>query len=158
RRGLQKGESHSLNEKSREKERIAASRCGGDEGHCARRHDCEAEGHAALESGRAQDERGRQREAEIRHVKREGHEQGLLVGEFAGELEKWNQRAVQPGDETEDEIENADDGEREQIALSVSGSGRVVHVIASPSTRKACRCVCANPLRTSHRSGSPWRR
>jgi hypothetical protein len=80
-----------------------------DEQQGADTHDAEAERHPLLVAGLPEHRRRRQGHHGVGDVEGEGDPQGLEVVQPADDLQEGNQGAVQPGDEAEDEEQQADE-------------------------------------------------
>mmetsp|Transcript_1410 Transcript_1410/g.4192 ORF Transcript_1410/g.4192 Transcript_1410/m.4192 type:complete len:485 (-) Transcript_1410:1707-3161(-) len=108
-------------EQRHQEDGVFTGACRRNEGQRAQGHHAQRRGHAALVADARQDGRRRQGHHGVGDVEGEGHPQRLEVVQLADHLQERNQRAVQPGDETEDEEHQPDEDHRQQHALACGG-------------------------------------
>ncbi len=110
-RRLQQGQPAADHEQPAERTRVPA--LGGEftEKRGTTGHHQQAQAQALLHAGAAQDPGRRQGQEEIGQVEHHQHQEGADLAEFEGQLDKGDQRAVEPGEEADQEEQHANDGD-----------------------------------------------
>jgi len=124
-RGLQQGQAAADHEQAAKRARVPA--LGGEltEQRSTTGHHQQAQAQAFFHAGAAQDPRRRQGQEEVGQVEHHQHQEGADLAQLEGEFDEGDQRAVEPGEEADQEEQHADDGDgRGHVrACACSGDG-----------------------------------